>query len=379
MRVVINARTTHYLDRGLGTYSRNLIEALGRVAPEHQYVFIVERDRKLPEIAWPPQSKFWYTRGGYGSYLYRDVFEQIVLPLGLWRLRADIYHQLDWTLPLGWVPCPMVTAFHDTIPLTDLDKRPSLSSRRVVFLIKAASRRADRIITISNYSKNEIVRELGIAENKVTVVYLGVRDPFGEVAASDVDLSALRDLGISGEYIFYIGGFQHRKNVATLLRAFRQVLDTYPAIKLVLGGSQSSDSSSVASLANQLGIADSVVFTGTLSVEQVASLMRRATIFVLPSLHEGFGLPVLEAMACGTPVICSNVTALPEVAGDAVRSIDPLDVSGFASAMRQLLADPEARSSLAEAGRRRAAMFSWDETARRTREVYEELKGCGKQ
>ena len=271
---------------------------------------------------------------------------------------------------------PYVVTVHDVIRYLDLDRkgpfihRPNARDRVYLRLDYAGVRKAAAVIAISEATKRDVVRHLGLAEDIVHVVYQGVH----HAVFRPVEERAFED-----RYVLYVGSEQPRKNLATLLEAFKRVKGDrrFADLKLVKvggpGGSEGRFRELTLAVVRKHGLEDDVVFTGRIAERDLPPFYSGAECFVLPSLYEGFGLPALEAMACGCPSIVSNTTSLPEVTGDAALAVDPTDATALADAMAELLTNERKRNELRECGLERAREFSWERTARETLRVYERV------
>lgn len=233
---------------------------------------------------------------------------------------------------------------------------------------------ADRIITISEYSKNEIIKHVGYPEEKITVIPTAV-DHSNYYVKRDREI--IEKLGIPKNYkiILYVGSEQPRKNIPFILEAISHLKTKLPDIKFVKVGNPQSPGAreELIKQINTLGLQNEVKFVGFVSESDITKYYNAADLFVFPSLYEGFGLPPLEAMACGTPVITSNFTSLPEVVGDSAIIVDPYDVKAFAEAMYNLLTDEKLREEMITKGLKRAKLFSWERSAEKTLNVYKQL------
>ena len=299
-------------------------------------------------------------------------FEQVSFPLACRRF--DLAHVPYFGSPL-FPTTPTVVTIHDLIPLILPAYRGSLLVRAYTRLVAAAARRADAVIADSQASKRDIVRLLGMPSHRVHVVYLAASEHFRPVKDAALLEAVRRKYGLPDRYILYLGGFDCRKNVATLIQAFAHLPICRPAdLKLVIAGRLPERDTpffpNPRRLAEELGLEERVVFTGWVAEEDKPALYSGAMAFVFPSLYEGFGLPVLEAMACGALVLASDRASLPEVVGEGGLLVDPTDVDGLAAAMERLLTDEGLRAELRERALAQAAKFSWEKTARETLAVY---------
>ncbi|HID62250.1 MAG TPA: glycosyltransferase family 1 protein [Anaerolineae bacterium] len=237
------------------------------------------------------------------------------------------------------------------------------------------ARAASRVIAVSQATKDDLVRRCGLEADKITVVYSGCDGTMQPVEDEATIERVKAHYGIRGDYILYVGTLQPRKNLGRLLEAYamlRKQARRGERPCLVIAGRKGWLYGQIFQQVERLGLGTEVIFPGYVSQDDLPVLLSGARLFVFPSLYEGFGLPVLEAMACGTPVLCSNVSSLPEVAGDAALLIDPLDVKGMAEAMGRLLQDGKLRTQLVERGFRQVRQFSWERCARETLAVLED-------
>jgi glycosyltransferase involved in cell wall biosynthesis len=237
-------------------------------------------------------------------------------------------------------------------------------------MMSASVRLANRIITDSEFSKRDIVRHLSVDPSLISVVYPGVDEEFHKTSACDRDLSAR--FGITGDYILYTGIYKLRKNHAGLLRAFREFVAHGGSGQLVIVGPMNEGEAELRALARQLTIEQHLVLTGFVNDAELRDLYSAARVYACPSLYEGFGFTVLEAMACDTPVVCSTATSLPEVAGDAALYADANDEHAFAIALYRAFNDRCLRQGLIEAGHKNLERFSWKRTAAQTLAVFDQ-------
>lgn len=281
------------------------------------------------------------------------LWEQTVLP---WRLRRGLLWSPCATGPLA--VASQVVTIHDCAFFDCPDCFSPSFARWYQCLVPRLARRAARILTVSSFSRDRICELFGIAPEKVVVAPNGVSHEWQP--ASEADVVAVRArLGLEQPYVLYVGSIEPRKNLPRLLAAWQRLEAEKDGVALVLVGAQGH----VFRKTRFEQLPSGVRTTGFLPDADLRSLLTGAEAFVFPSLYEGFGLPVLEAMACGAPVICSQATALREVAGDAAVLVDPLDTESIADGLRQILSDRELRQTLRQRGFCRASQFSWDATA----------------
>jgi glycosyltransferase involved in cell wall biosynthesis len=356
---------------GIGRYMKCLVEAVLARAPEHEYLLIVP-----PEAAGAIRASGGRVEEVVSPLKYYSLREQIELPRILRRHKVDLLHSPHFNLPLV-SPCPVVATLHDVIYLACREDLPSWLGRLYYrLMMKAAVRRADRMITVSEFSRQEIGRYLSPAPEKIEVIHPAVDPRFSRVGDLNRVQAVLARYGITQNYILYTGIFKPRKNHAGLLRAFRYFLNMGKQAQLVIAGPLGDGERELRSLAAQLGVTGQVVFTGLVDDAELCVLYTGARVYACPSLYEGFGFTVLEAMACGAPVVSSRETSLPEVAGDAALYADARNPEEFGAAMYRVFTDQALRERLVEAGFKNMARFSWTLAAERTLHVYEQVTGA---
>lgn len=303
------------------------------------------------------------------------------LPLASLRGSFDLLHVTYNAPPLG--PCPTVVTIHDI----SFEHYPQFFSPRDRLILKTlvprSARRAAHVLTVSQHAKQEIIDRYGLPPDKITVTYEAAGDQFQPVTDASI-LQAVRiKYGIpDGPFVLALGNLQPRKNIARLVEAFAQAAGSNPSHfppslppsppppSLVIAGKAQWRESEVYGAVQRAGLGERVVFPGYVDDADLPALYSAAAVFVYPSLYEGFGLPPLEAMACGTPVISSNSASLPEVVGDAALLVEPTDTAALAQALRDVLVQPALRADLRQRGLARAAQFSWERCAAETLAVY---------
>jgi glycosyltransferase involved in cell wall biosynthesis len=270
---------------------------------------------------------------------------------------------------------PKIATCLDLIGLT-LQEYDFLDRKFIRYSINAM-KNVDKIITISDFTKNELINYTNIPPNKIQTIYLGVDDEFKKLTSHEIEDTRI-EYNLPNSYILYVGSEQSRKNFISIIKAFYRLKKKYNLkdLKLIKAGSpQISDAQrkKIFDLIKELNLEKDVIFTNYVSDEYLVKLYNGAEIFVYPSLYEGFGLPPLEAMACGCPVITSNTSSLPEVVGDAGIMIDPFDVDSLTESMHKILTDNDLKKELSRKSLERAKLFTWKKTADQTLEVYEDV------
>src|SRR5918999_254853 len=365
MRVAIDARKLH--DFGIGTYIRNLLRHLARIDRETEYVLLCrDADMVIPKQLG---ENFRAVRETSPNYSLR---EQLHIPYVLIRERPDVFHAPHYVLPPA-VPCRSVVTIHDTIHLAFPQYLPNRGAYAYArSLMWAATKRSDRILTVSESSKRDIIHYFHIDPEKVVVVYNALDERFG-IEPRPEEIAQVRErFQLDHGFVLYVGNIKPHKNLVRLIEAFDGLRrEGFDDLKLLIIGDEISKWPALRRAVHRFKLHKHVRFFGFQSDQTLASLYRLAAVFVFPSLYEGFGLPPLEAMASGTPVVTSNVSSLPEVAGDAAVLVDPYDVESIADGLRRVLTDPELAATMRRRGIERAREFSWERSVARTRQVYE--------
>jgi glycosyltransferase involved in cell wall biosynthesis len=356
LHVAIDARLMYYRRAGIAQYTRHLTRAL---AQSHTTFGIgqlsVLLDRRDRDTAWVPP----------GVNVLRTVtpahhrYEHLFLPLELARYlsRFDVLHSPDFIAPHGRFK--KIITIHDLYFLEHPEVMEAVG-KRYYSRMSWSAHIADHIIAVSDFTRREITRLLPqVPEVKVSVIH--------EAGANQLPVSALDAPAESLQYALFVGTFEPRKNLVTLLRALKDLPDD---VRLMIIGERGWGTATPARVALELGVKDRVTFAGRVSDAELDRYYRGARMLVMPSLSEGFGLPVLEAMARGVPVVCSNAGALAEIAGDAALMHDPLDVAALARLMRVVWTSDAVRGDYGRRGLQRARDFSWDGAAQATWRVY---------
>jgi glycosyltransferase involved in cell wall biosynthesis len=355
---------------GIGRYMKCLAEAVVAQAPEHDYLLVLPPDAE-EMIGVQGRS----VERVCSSSRYYSVREQVELPRLLRRHKTDLLHSPHFNIPLAR-PCTTVVTIHDVIYLACKQDMPSRLGRFYYHAMMAASiRLADRILTDSEFSKKDIVRYLHADPEKIEVVYPAV-DPAFERVNDGARLEAIRSrYRLDEEYIFYAGIYKPRKNHAGLLGAFRELLKSGVKAKLVIAGPLADGEAELRRLASELGVLEKVIFTGFVPDSDLQALYSAARVYACPSLYEGFGFTVLEAMACGVPVVCSTETSLPEVAGEAALYADSENPQEFAAALHRAFSETDLRRGMIEKGFKNCRRFSWSKAAAAALDVYHSAVG----
>lgn len=360
---------TSYRSAGIHGYIFNTLAHLPDVDPDLAYTVFVGRGQLPDHSEWVVRRFHLPTQ----NPLIRIVWEQTVAPVVLAQLRPDLLHGMAFAIPL-WGPGASVVTIFD---LSFLRYPEHLKVARRLYLrlvTQVSARRAQRVIAISESGKAEINQLLGIPISKIDVALPGVISDFRPLSAAQIaDFRAWHQL--PERFILYVGTLEPRKNLSTLLHAYarlphRKASQSCRAVKLVLVGGKGWHAEQVFALVEDLGLSQDVIAPGYVAGEMLPMWYNSAEIFVYPSVYEGFGMPPLEAMGCGVPVIASDTTSLPEVIGSDGLLLPPTDVDAWVDTLAYLLDREDVRGELAARGRRRAADFTWARTARQTVAAY---------
>lgn len=369
MRIGIDAHTIGYHQvSGNQTYASNLIKAFGDIDSKNEYYLYITNP-KVKDTSLFQRPNF-HTRLVQESPWFRLPFS---FPMELFRYQVDLAHFQYVAPPI--CPCRFVVTIHDL----SFELFPSCYTRKhrlwATKLVPFTVRRAERIFTVSEYSKKTLIDLYHIPPEKIIVTYNGVDTELFRIVEDPGLLDEVRKrYKISDKFILCIGRLEPRKNLPRLIKAFAELKkDRAIEHKLVIAGQKDFLYTDIFKSVKELGLEEEVVFTGLVAPQDLPLLYNAADLFVYPSIFEGFGLGVIEAMACGTPVICSNTSSLPEVAGGAGILVDPYNVEAIARAIKDVLTVPGLRNKLAQKGIAQAKKFSWYETAHRTLSVYEEV------
>ena len=370
MHIAIDAHSVGAKLGGNETYATNLIEALAEIDQINRYTLYVTKREAIERFAnrWP---NFTVKQTLPHTPLVRIP---LTLVRELRRHPVDVLHVQYTAPPLA--PCPVVATIHDLAfeHLPETFNRRSWMQMRLT--VRRTARRAAQIITVSEYSRQDISKTYKIEPQRILVTPEAARAGFSPVT-NETELKKVRKTyGIERDYILSLCSIQPRKNLVRLIEAYSLLRQSRPEVKLpqlVLAGKRGWLDGETFNAARQSVGGSDILFTGYVGEEDLPALYSGAVCFVYPSYFEGFGLPPLEAMKCGTPVVVGNTTSLPEVVGDAALSIDPFDVEAMASAIERLIKDSGLREQLSVKGLARAKMFDWRETARQTLHVYNEV------
>lgn len=363
-RIGIDARLTYYTQGGIAQYTQHLIRALAALDTPHEVLILHSRKDQRNLAAAPNQRRVACWTPAHHR------FERAALAVELLPHRLDLLHSPDFIPPYGGRYRSVITV-HDLAFLHYPGFLTAESRRYYNGQIAAAVRRADHIIADSEATRSDVIELLGVPPGKVSTVLMAADERFRPATPEAIAQMRNRH-GLPEDYSLFLGTFEPRKNLGGLLRATALLRADLPdAPPLVVAGRRGWLYEEAFALCSELGLDGFVIWLEDAPFEDFPALYSGAQVFCLPSFYEGFGLPPLEAMACGTPVVVSDRASLPEVVGDAGLLVDPDDPASIADGLRRVLTDPALAADLRRRGREQAARFSWRETARQTLAVYE--------
>jgi glycosyltransferase involved in cell wall biosynthesis len=370
MQICVDTRGAKlYAGTGIGTYTARLMENIMSIDDTNSYTFF-----------WPNDGyDFMLDKSNISVTLFGEknkrFWDESYLPSLISRRGFEVFHlpQNGLGLPQN-KNCPYVVTIHDLIPYTMPETCGKSYLDRFMEQMPYIVEAADKIITVSEYSKQDIMKLFNTPADKIKVTHLAADSGFKLMDKERAWQFLKEKYNYTGDYILYLGGFSPRKNVDGLLEAFRRLVHELPGhYDLMLLGASKDNHYELKKKIDDLGIGDRTVFAGFVPYEHLPYFYNCASVFVYPSFYEGFGLPPLEAMTCGTPTITSNVTSIPEIVQDGAITIDPNNNDLLTENIYDVLTNLDLRRNLIEKGLRRAYNFSWKKTAIETIKVYEEL------
>lgn len=372
MRIVIDARM--YSQSGIGRYIRNLLDHLHDLDRSNEYlILLLEQDYGRLEC----RNNF---KKIIADWRWYGVEEQIKLPGLLKVLRPDLVHFPHFNVPVFYRQKFVVTIhdlIHQHFPMSKATTLDPLiyQFKKIAYrwTFKTAVSGSLKILTPSNFVKDQLVKEWGVDKNKVMVTYEAVDDNIVKLAENTDQEKinrVLKKFNIRPLYLFYVGNAHPHKNLEILIQTFKQLKENFGSLGLVLAGRDDFFWQRIKKYADGLRVED-VIFTGLINDEELVALYRGASCLVMPSLEEGFGIPLLEAMACSCPVVSSKLGSLPEVGGDACLYIDPDNIEDIFDKISKVLSDKSLRKNLIQSGQKRYQKFSWKKMAQETLEVYQ--------
>lgn len=374
MHIAFNGWFWDQPNTGSGQYLRNLLTALRRVAPALKMTLVLPPQQT--EVSGVPANVEVVVTDGSRGNLGKVIFEQRTYPQTVERLKADIAHVPYWGPPLS-SPSLLVTSVLDVIPLALPEYASGFKQRLYTSLVTAAARGSAHIITISEAAKADIVRYMGVPADLVTSTHLAAGEDYHPRMGAERDAAVREKYHLPERFVLYLGGFDVRKQVNQLMLAYSYVGPAEGDVPLVIAGKEPEWGSpmfpDLRKYADELEITDYVHWIGRVDEEDKPSLYRMADVFVFPSRYEGFGLPVLEAMASGTPVIANKIPVIEEIVDDGAFLVENNSARSMGGAILALIGQNSLRETMITRGLSQATKFSWRKTARETLAVYEQV------
>ena len=382
MKIGMNALFFQYPATGSGQYMTHLLSALAEIDSQNEYVLLGPGPVETSLLPFPYHVHPVPTFAASKRNMSKVVWEQFTAPSAARKEGVDIFHVPYFAPPLFPRTATVVT-IPDVIPLHLPAYRPDNKVKAYMNLVSRAARYAKLVITVSQHARQDIIDTLQLPAERVRVIYEAAGKEYQPVTDNERLAAVCKSYGLKERYILYLGGLDQRKNVPQLVHAFASVhrLVGDPDLQLLIAGNPDKQKGPLfpdpRPVAADLGMSGQIIYR-FIEEEDKSALYSGASLFVFPSLYEGFGLTPLEAMSCGAPVVCSNRTSLPEVVGDAAITVDPDDTQALVEAMRRVLTDDALQADLRARSIQRATLFSWQKTATETLAVYEEALACTK-
>ncbi len=369
-KIAIDLRSVLPEHSGIGVYAQELARAMIRMAPSHRYLFFGVRGAPAVAESSPPCVQYlWTARTPQNRYL-RHIWENVSLRKHLARWQADLFHSTASFLPLRDLPQATVVTIHDLTCFKLLDVHTRSRGALFRFGVRRSVALADAVIAVSESTRRDIVEIFKIDEDRVSVVYHGVHARFSPVP-DPASAQRLLDQQIRPPFILAVGTIEPRKNHVRLIHAFERVAPNFPSLELVLAGRRGWMNRDVFRTIDRSPVRGRIRHLGYVANEELSELYRQASVMAYPSLYEGFGMPLLEALASGTPVLASDRSSVPEVVGQSALLVDPTSVAQIAQGLNTLLTNSALRTRFRQAGIERAQRFTWEAAADATLMVYQ--------
>lgn len=372
MKIGINARYLQNRQTGIENYLLNLLLNLIRIDRQNEYLLFLGSHRPVPPVVSNLGFKFDIPAMPTDSQLFKLLWAHFYLSRSLTKNRVDVFHEPSFIAPFA-KKCPTVITIYDLAFLHVPDCYTWRTKLYLEGLLAKSIRKADAIITISESSKKDILEKFPAAAGKIKVVYGAVGDNFQPLHDDQMLERVKAKYGIRKDFILNVSLITPRKNLNRLIRAFKSLRENKKTdCQLVIVGAKGWLYEDIFREVSRLGLEGEVVFCNYVAHDELLCLYTSALLFAYPSLYEGFGLPILEAMACDCPVVSADVSSMPEVCGQAALLVDPYDTEGLAAAMLKLISDLALRGQLIELGREQIKKFLWKKSAEQTLEVYKQ-------
>lgn len=376
MKIGIDIRMMYSDTRAMRRYLQNLVKNIALLDNKNEYFLFTDDKNSVEKSNFGKNFKIIFLK----RYFHNDFWANFTLRNKVKKINLDLFHfptGTSWFYPA----CPTIVTIHDLIlkSFPEYFFSNKLKLLKYKFLLWSIKKYTKIIITDSEFSKKDIVSELNLAENRVKVVPLGIEESFCQIYQDFAIVEVRKKFNITKKFIMFVGGLDFHKNVIGLINAFKKFIDAGKLdYQLVIVGAKGygrvgNVAQEAKKLIKELNLERNVIFTDFVEDKDLVLLYNSADLFILPSLKEGFGLPPLEAMACGCPVIVSNSSALPEIVGDAAVLFNPYDTQDIANKIYKVLSDENLKNKLISKGLQRVKDFKWDKTASKMISIYEEV------
>lgn len=372
LRIGIDARELEGGRVGVGRYLMNLLKEWAEIAPENHYILFFMRN--IPNDSLLKKECFSKRLLQLPGLLQRNlIWEQIYLPFSLREDTLDLFFSPSYTIPF-LIKNKAIVTIHDISYEVNPEWFPLRESLIRRLFTRLSVKRAETIITVSEFSKNEIIKIYGLGDKSIRVIYEAPEGIFGPITDKD-DINTFKKRYNTGDsFILYVGSIFNRRPIDILIKAFSRVVKENNGLRLIIiGENRTRPRKDINSLIDSLGIKDSVILLDYVSDSELSLFYKAAIIFIYPSFYEGFGLPVLEAMASGTPVIVPSLASFPEVVGDCGIFLEHLDKDEMTTAILKLIRDESLRNEFSKRGKERARNFSWRNTAKNHLDLFREV------
>lgn len=372
MRIGIDARMYSAEFTGIGRYVYELIQQLAELDKKNEYVIFMNRPEY--DTFEEPNKRFRKVLVNAKHYTLKEQFRYLRV---LKKAKLDLMHFTHFNAPIFYKKPSVVTVHDLTLSFYPGKKMNSAFYRAAYNLVlKSAVKHSRRVIAVSENTKQDLIEIVGTPSSKVEVVYEGVCEQFGPRGNKEQLERVKLKYGISKDFLLYTGVWRGHKNLVNLIKSFALIRDGAEGfdVSLVITGEEDPYYPEVKRTVSELGLEHHVIYTGMVSEAELVALYQAAKVYVFPSLYEGFGLPPLEAMRCGTPVVASKTSCIPEICGEHnALFFDPYDPEDMANAVRKVLLDPTLQAELRECGLKHSLKFSWGKMAKETLEIYESV------
>jgi len=369
VRIGIDIRSLIFTRAGISRYTGDIIKSLAGVDRDNEYSLFCNAKSRYSWSKYDNVKEEVIRFPHLGTFTEK-LWEEILLPKALISKKIDLFHSTRFVLPKK-KPCKFIVTIYDLA----FKKFPSLIAKKAFKYfdreIKSAVNLADKIIVVSENTRKDLIDLFGAREDKIEVIYGGINENFRPIRREESLKKIRKKHRLPEKIILFVGSIGPRKNLKRLITAFYELKKNGSVRhKLVLVGEKGSLYEDISGMSKKLGLGHDVIFTGYIPESELPIIYNIADLLVYPSLYEGFGFPPLEAMACGIPIVASNVSSLPEVVGEAALLVDPFNVEAISGAMVRVLEDNDLRAKMIEKGFERLKKFSWEKTARKTLNLY---------